>query len=439
MIRASGPMARNALEAVFRPAGRDYPLPPRTAIYGAFIDPHSGRHLDDGLALFMPGPATYTGEDVVEISLHGSPTVLDAAMAILVSQGLRPASRGEFTRRAFLSGKLDLLQAEAVVDLIEAASPAAAEEAMARLSKGLSSEIGTLSSALKDVLAELEAYIDFEDDDEIPQPAIAPRIRGVLEEMEALGMREEKARLRRDGLHAAIVGKPNVGKSSLFNALVEFDRAIVTPHPGTTRDTIDARITLEDVALILSDTAGMREKPDPIEEQGIQRSFTVLDEADLAVLVLDASRPPDRHDELILDACGSKDTILVLNKIDLGQSEQLVRFAEAHREAPSVQVSATTGRFLDELKQLMARMVSEKTSAVEFSGPAGLGKRAVLLLQAASRHLQSVCPVHEPFAPGPEIMALEIRAALDCLGEITGEQLDDGVLDRVFERFCIGK
>lgn len=435
VIRMSGPESLDILKRIFRVAAQDFQYSDRIAVYGKVIDPDTNGMLDDGIAVYMQAPASYTGEDVVELSLHGSPVILDAAVSLAVRCGARPADRGEFTRRAFLAGKLDLLQAEAVIDLIESRTLAAAEEARGRLDRSVSSQILSLSNTLKDVLAEIEAFLDFdEDEEEIPPDPHSP-LAGMIPKFEALKRSIESARIRREGINVVISGKPNVGKSTLFNALVRSERVIVTPYPGTTRDTVDDHLLLNGIAFLLCDTAGIRENPDPVEEEGIRRTTDRIETADVVIAVIDGSRPPDAEDRKALAACQGKRTVLAFNKIDLGplapQNESL---QEGRR---SIQLSAKTGEGVDSLERCLSEIGRELLESGEHSG---LSSRCLQPLGSAEAHVRNVL---ESFFNGeamsPEIVSLELRKALSFLQELTGEKVDEGILDRIFERFCVGK
>ncbi len=440
VVRMTGSDALSILQRLFEAAGDIRVLPVRRAVYGTVRDPESGRVLDDGIALFMRGPSTYTGEDMVELSLHGSPAVLDMVVRCAVRLGARPATGGEFTRRAFLAGKLDLLQAEAVIDLIEATGPSAAREARSRLDKDLSREIGRISAALKDVLAELEAYIDFDEDETEAVPDPIPQLGEILSDMRCLIRDAESGRIRREGVKAVIVGKPNVGKSTLFNALLGTERTIVTPFAGTTRDTVDERLLLGGVCFVLSDTAGIRTRPEPIEEEGIRRTVNKIVDADLVIAVFDGSLPLDEEDEAVVLACQDKNTLVAINKLDLRavvapDAPQLAALSSAR-----IPLSAKTGTGMERLLQFMEELGGKLAEPGRSAGAGSLNRRGLLLMEAAAIPLADLVKGFERAGQArAEIISLEIRRALMHLGEITGECADEGVLDRIFQRFCVGK
>ena len=353
VIRMSGPESLKLLQQVFRVSETGERFPDRTAVYGRVVNPENGTVLDEGLALVMRAPASYTGEDVVELSLHGSPVVLDAVLRLLTRLGARLAARGEFTRRAYLSGRFDLVQAEAVIDLIEARSLGAAQQALSNLNNRLSQEIRDISAAMKDILATVEAHIDFDEDEEEPAPRIGDSLNELLRTIEALMRRGEAARVRREGINVVIAGKPNVGKSTLFNALTGSDRVIVTPYPGTTRDPVDDYLLLGDLCFLLCDTAGIREQSDPIEEEGIHRSRKRMSDADLVLAVVDGASPLQDEDAALLAACRDKGTIVVLNKIDLGLVSDPASEVFGPRQWPRIAISAKTGENLHLLEDLM--------------------------------------------------------------------------------------
>jgi tRNA modification GTPase len=440
VIRMSGPDAISIARQMFHPAKGRPELPDRRAIYGRVIDPECGSILDDGIALVMRGPASYTGEDVVEISIHGSPVVLDMVTHLIVKMGARHADRGEFTRRAFLCGHIDLVQAEAIIDLIEATSPLAAHEARGRLDRDLSNEIAMISSDLKDLVAQLDALIDFDEDDEEAMPSPEPLLRGALSRMERLIREAAAGRIRREGIKTVVVGKPNVGKSTLFNALLRSDRMIVTPYPGTTRDPVEERLILGEVSFAIWDTAGLRDRPDAIEAEGIRRTRKQMLSADLALAVFDGSMDLNDEDRGVVCACHDKETVIILNKVDLG-SVLDPRSADLGPDHwPRLQLSAATGTGLDSLLGLLQSRGAELARGLENRSHAALTHRCLQLMETAATPMRSlILQIETGCLPGPEIVSLELRRALAAIQEITGERMDDEILDRIFGRFCIGK
>jgi tRNA modification GTPase len=440
VIRMTGPDSLSILQRLFESAADRGEFPVRRAVYGTVRDPEAGSVLDDGIALFMRGPSTYTGEDMVELSLHGSPAVLDMVVRCAVRLGARPATGGEFTRRAFLAGKLDLLQAEAVIDLIEATGPCAVREARSRLDKDLSREIGRISGALKDVLAELEAYIDFDEDETEPVPDPIPQVGEILSDMRSLIRDAESGRIRREGVKAVIVGKPNVGKSTLFNALLGTDRTIVTPFAGTTRDTVDERLLLGEVCFVLSDTAGIRTRPEPIEEEGIRRTLEKIADADLVIAVFDGSLPLDEEDEAVVLACEDKNALVAINKLDLRAVVAPDAPKLAALSSERIPLSAKTGIGMEKLLHLLEELGGKLAEPGRSAGEGSLTRRGLLLMEAAVIPLDSLVKGFEREGQASaEIISLEIRRALMLLEEMTGESADEGVLDRIFHRFCVGK
>jgi tRNA modification GTPase len=438
VIRLSGPDTVPILKKIFRFNGADFP--DRKAVYGEIVNPVNDSALDDGIAVVMRGPSSYTGEDVAELSLHGSPVILDAAVRMITELGARLATRGEFTRRAFLSGRIDLVQAEAVIDLIESRSQTAVEQARSRLDRTLSKEVDEISNALKDILAELEAYIDFDEDDVEPAPEMETPLREVFGKMEKLRNNSEKGRISRDGANTVISGKPNVGKSTLFNALMGIDRMIVTPHPGTTRDPVDDYLLLEGMSFRLWDTAGIREDAEAVEEEGIRRSRARLEDADVILAVLDGSATPDEQDAAVLEAGRGREMIVVLNKTDLGLAIDPKVQPPGSEGVPFVAISAKTGEGVESLERLLVEIGGKLTKGDDKGSVASLNSRCLMLMEAASIPLKSLL---NSFEQGekiePEIASVELRRALGSLEEITGERVDEGILDRIFERFCVGK
>ena len=437
VIRLSGSGAARCAGAVFRASdGRALAEhPPRTLVYGALSD-RDGREIDRVLATWSPAPHSYTGEETAELQCHGSPAVLQLALDSLFAHGARQAGRGEFTRRAFLNGKLDLAQAEAVMDLIDAETPGAVRQAAGQLSGALSRRVEKVYAALVDVMAHFHAVLDYPDED--IDPFTAHTIREALEgadgALEALLATYRRGSMLTRGVPCAIVGPPNAGKSTLLNALVGYERAIVTDIPGTTRDTVEERCVLGDVLLRLIDTAGLRETRDTVERIGVARSRAAMAEAGLILVVLDRSRPVAVEDlALVEEAMALAPTILVWNKADLPPAGTPAVRGEL---PPVVELSARTGAGLERLGEQVARSLP---------APAG-GTEGELLTnarqaEAAGRALEALRRAAAALAAGvtPDAVLTDVEEALSALGELTGRTVREDVTARICQRFCGGK
>ena len=437
ILRLSGPKAREIAAAVFRPAagGGLADRPARRLVYGTLLD-RNGAPIDQVLATWSPGPNSYTGEDTAELQCHGSPAVLALGLEALFAHGARQALAGEFTRRAFLNGRMDLAQAEAVIDLIDAETAEGARNAYGQLSGALSRRVDAIYDGLTDVLAHFHAVLDYPDED--IDPFTADTIRAALNEalsrLDALLATYDRGSLLSAGAPCAIVGRPNVGKSSLLNALLGYDRAIVTNVPGTTRDTLEERVRLGGVLLRLVDTAGLRQSDDPVERLGVDRSRSALERARLALLVLDGGQPLTREDEdAIAAAQDAPNLICVVNKSDLAPALDVETLRE--RFPKLCVVSAATGDGLEELER-----------AISACFPAGADEAGSLLTnarqaEAASRARSSVASALEGLEVGmtPDALLTDAEEAMAALGELTGRSVREDITDRIFSRFCVGK
>ena len=440
ILRLSGPRAVEVAQASFRPLNKT-PLSqhrPHELVYGDLLD-RDGQPIDRVLCTFSRGPVSYTGEDTAEFQCHGSPMVLSLGLEALFSRGARQARAGEFTRRAFLNGKLDLAQAEAVGDLLEARSREGARHAAGQLTGALSRRIGAVYSALVDIMAHFHAVLDYPDED--IDPFRMEELSGQLSRQEAalraLAGSYRRGQYIRDGVPCAIVGRPNAGKSSLLNALVGFDRAIVTNIPGTTRDTVEERAELGGVTLRLIDTAGLRDSDDPIEQLGVERSRAAMEEAALVLLVVDGTEKATREDADLARAIAGtgKPWVLVRSKGDLA-GENADDLAALAQGAPLVSLSARTGEGLDDLGR-----------AVEELFPKGTEDKAGELItnarqaEAASRALDCVVRAGQALTDGvtPDALLTDVEEALEALGELTGQSVREDVTDRIFSKFCVGK
>ncbi len=432
IVRLSGPESRRAVEALFTPfSGKklsDYP--PGMLVYGALRD-QEGKLLDQCLATWSAAPRSYTGEDTAELQCHGSPAVLTAALEALFSLGVRQARAGEFTRRAFLNGRMDLTQAEAVIDLIDAETPAAARCAASQLGGAMSRKIGGIYDTLVDLVAHFDVVLDYSDEDLEPfdQEEITAAVGRAAGELEALGASYRRGRRLYDGVGCAIVGRPNSGKSSLLNALLGYDRAIVTDIPGTTRDTVEERAAVGGVLLRLIDTAGLRETGDAVERMGVERSRQALQRAELALVLIDGTAGVTGEDRAILElARGVPQVVVIATKADLPG------FALPELEGV-LALSSRTGAGLPELEREIARRFPDGGSE---GGEILTSRRQA---EAVGRAAQCLRAVFEGMERGmtPDALLSDVELALDALGEVTGRVVKDDVTERIFERFCVGK
>ncbi len=436
ILRLSGPEAASIVEKCFQPLGpkglREHK--PRELVYGDLLD-SGGQPIDRVLCTYSRGPSSYTGEDTAELQCHGSPMVLALGLEALFAAGARQARAGEFTRRAFLNGRLDLAQAEAVGDLLSAQSREGARHAAGQLAGALSKRIGDIYSALVDVMAHFHAVLDYPDEDIDPfrLEELDTALSDQEGELNALLASCGRGRLLREGVPCAIVGRPNAGKSSLLNAMLGWDRAIVTDIPGTTRDTVEERCELGGVPLRLIDTAGLRDTDDPVEKLGVERSRRAMEEAGLILVLIDASQPAVEEDFVLLqEAMSLAPTILVWTKGDLPQAPIPVVNMEM---PPSVTVSAKV-RDLDEL-------CNEISCAFPQDLWGGYGEILTNARQeeAAGRAREAVRRARGALEAGmtPDALLTDVEEALQALGELTGQSVREDVTDRIFSKFCVGK
>ncbi len=456
VIRVSGAESFELVQPLFRFSGQDSGLPPSHMLtYGRIVDPATQETLDEVLVAFMRAPRTYTREDVVEIQGHGGPLLLQRILRLLLSHGARLANPGEFTLRAFLNGRLDLAQAESVMDLISARTEAGQRLAMQQLQGRISSQVQDARHAILGVIARIEASIDFPEDD-IPTPRadeLRPLVTIALDKVEHLLAGAEQGRLYRQGLRTAIIGRPNVGKSSLLNALLRTERAIVTPIAGTTRDTVEEIANLRGIPLYLIDTAGITPTADPVEQIGVQRSRAAAESAEVVLLVFDGSAPFSEQDRQVsaeLRAMGfgqdraasqsaerPRTILIAINKADQEQVLDLTEVQQLWPGVNCVSTSTITGAGLGELEDTLAQLV--------LAGRASFGEEALVTsarhqaaLRGAAEHLHASLRALAQELP-LDFVSIDLTAAYHTLGEVTGETASEDLLERIFSEFCIGK
>ena len=432
ILRISGPRSEAVLRRVFRPArGEGEAFPSHLMVYGHVVS--GNEKIDEAMAVLMRAPRSYTREDVAEIHTHGGRMMASRALELALASGARQAEPGEFTRRAFLNGRLDLSQAEAVMGLISAGGRQAAKAAMRQLDGGPSQFIREVLDKLYGLMAGLEAAIDYPE--EVEEAEATSSLRdGVLTLARQLedACDERGVKMLERGMDVVLCGRPNVGKSSLLNALLGEDKAIVTDVPGTTRDILTGSIEINGLPVTLSDTAGLRDTHDTVERIGVSRAQKAMARADVVILVIDAGQPLSREDEDLLLSPPEGEFAVVLNKSDLcacvtsGEIKRLCAFA------PVIALSALTGEGLDDLKDYLKEKAGEPSRlAITTSRHLAAARRAIESLRQAALSLAAGVPL--------DLAAVDMRDALSALSEITGDEVEERILDQVFSNFCVGK
>lgn len=438
IVRLSGPEALSIAEHLFRPGDSRKHVSAQstyTLLYGHVVE--NGEVIDEALLTVMRAPKTYTTQDVVEINCHGGLIPLRRTLELCLAHGARLADPGEFTRRAFYFGRLDLAQAEAVSDLVAARTEAAAQAALSQLQGHLSSRVEDMRQEIVSLLAQLEVQIDFGEDDldEMPPDEMGQRLEALSAQVGSLLATADQGRLVREGVRVALAGRPNVGKSSLMNALLGEERMIVTAFPGTTRDVVEESLNLRGIPVVLIDTAGLREVSNEVEQAGVDRAQQALAQADFLLLVLDRSEPLQPEDRELLDSLPAPRVVLVMNKCDLAaawEAEEIEGFA-----APQVQTSALEGTGLEALREALA----EKIGTQGQEHPAEVIVTNLRHQQALAHTVEALERALGSSRRGAteEYLAADLHDALAALGEITGATSREDIIDQIFERFCIGK
>ncbi|MEM8805185.1 MAG: tRNA uridine-5-carboxymethylaminomethyl(34) synthesis GTPase MnmE [Cyanobacteria bacterium P01_G01_bin.38] len=436
IVRLSGATAMAIAEQLFEAPGRQ-PWESHRVLYGYVKAPKTQQVIDEALLLLMASPRSYTREDVVEFHCHGGIMAVQQVLQLCVAQGARLAQPGEFTLRAFLNGRLDLTQAEGISDLVGAQSPQAAQAALAGLQGKLAEPIRQLRSSCLDVLAEVEARIDFADDlPPLDETWVRSQLDTVLTQVTQILDTAHQGELLRIGLKVAIVGRPNVGKSSLLNAWSRSDRAIVTPLPGTTRDVVESQLVVGGIPIQVLDTAGIREATDQVEQMGILRSQQVAQAADLILLTLDAAAGWTDAEQQLYELVTAKPYILVVNKIDLVDAPDKILPALSPNP-PVVYTAAVQSEGIESLEQTILETVKAGQVSAANTTLAINQRQAAALTQAKSA-LEQVCITIQNDLP-LDFWTIDLRDTIRALGTVTGEEMTESMLDQIFSRFCIGK
>lgn len=462
IIRISGEKSLDILEKVFVPIKKKYnknsdeisserflpesmdmtigaPIVNRRLTYGNIVDPATGRVIDEVLAVYMRAPYTYTTEDVVEINCHGSIVALRKTLELVLREGARIAEPGEFTKRAFLNGRLDLSQAEAVIDLIKSKTDKNFDLAMEQLSGGLSERIKQIRNLIMDLLVNITVNLDYPDEDieELTYENMNKSLLQIGNMIEILLSTSNTGRLIKEGISIAIIGKPNVGKSSLMNALLREQRAIVTEIPGTTRDTIEEAISIQNIPVKLTDTAGIRKTHDTIEQIGIEKSKESFNKADLILFMLDKSRALEKEDLEIIDIIGERKVIVLLNKNDLGQE---ISVEEISQRLPNSKIITTAIAKAEGINQIEQEIVD-----LVYGGQVRQNESLLItnarhksLLEGAMTAIKDALSMTEA-KEALDFIEIDVKRSYEILGEIIGETVSEDIIDEVFARFCLGK
>ncbi|WP_391571865.1 tRNA uridine-5-carboxymethylaminomethyl(34) synthesis GTPase MnmE [Cohnella sp.] len=439
VVRVSGPEAINSVAKLFRSKLDLREAASHTVQYGWIIDPQSDRRIDEVLVTVMKGPRSFTAEDVVEISTHGGIVAVKSVLELVLRHGVRLAEPGEFTKRAFLNGRIDLAQAEAVIDLIRSKSDRAFQVARRQAEGAVSKKIFPLRQQLIELIAHVEVNIDYPEHDveDVTAELIRSNCRQVQEEVNELLQRSNEGKILREGIVTAIVGRPNAGKSSLLNALARENKAIVTDIPGTTRDIVEESVSLSGIPLRLLDTAGIRETEDIVEQIGVERSHGALNDADLILLVLNRHEELHEDERKLLQQLKDRSTIIVVNKIDLPEK---LDAAEIERDYPSeriVYLSAKEGQGIEQLERAVTGMFF--SGAVESGDITYVSNtRHITLLHQTRQSLEDA--IQATFEGVPiDLIQIDITASWESLGQILGDAAGDSLLDQIFSQFCLGK
>jgi len=452
IIKISGKDAFSIAEAIFQRSrasldgvrsegdALSFPLNSHRLYLGHIVNPDTGKVLDEVLLSVMKAPRTYTRENVVEINTHSGFIVMTSILDLVIQKGARLADPGEFTKRAFLSGRIDLTQAEAVIDIINSRTEKSLEIATSQIKGDLKNRIESIRRSMIDILTQIEAAIDFSEDVEdvfdldIIRQTLDKRVINALSE---LVEQYKNAHYLRDGLKMVVIGRPNVGKSSLMNRLIQEDRVIVTPIPGTTRDLIEETLNIHGIPVILADSAGLHETKDPVEVIGIEKTRTYIRASDLVLFMIDANEPFTREDQKIYETIDDKQLILIINKIDLVENGVIPEIPETWGPISNIKISALYGTGLNSLKDFIAKLViGDQNLEIQNTIIPNLRHKIALeeSFEFAVSSREQICQ-----GSSLELVAMDIKDALDSLGKILGDAAKADVIEQIFNRFCIGK
>ncbi|MFD1992011.1 tRNA uridine-5-carboxymethylaminomethyl(34) synthesis GTPase MnmE [Paenibacillus nicotianae] len=439
VIRVSGPQSIGEVDQLFRGKQKLVDADSHTVHYGYIIDPDSGEKMEEVLVTIMRAPRSFTTEDVVEISSHGGVVSVRRLMELLLQQQIRIAEPGEFTKRAFLNGRIDLSQAEGVIDLIRSKSDKAFSVALRQVEGKLSRQIKPLQQILIEMVAHIEVNIDYPEHDveSVTSDFIKQKSMEVIGGIDELLRTANEGKILREGITTAIVGRPNVGKSSLLNTLAQDNRAIVTDIPGTTRDVIEEFVTINNIPLKLLDTAGIRETIDVVEKIGVERSRTAVSEADLILLVLNHNEALHEDEIQLLEQLKDRQVIIIVNKMDLYRQLDLVKLEEYFPKESIVTMSVKEQKGIDKLEEAISTLFfGGKLESADLTYVSNV--RHIALLKQAKRSLQDAYQASDEMIP-IDLIQIDVRLAWEQLGEIIGDSAPDSLIDQIFSQFCLGK
>lgn len=439
IIRISGEEALLILQEIFEFHGDTDTFTSRRMTYGKIIDKEKNQIIDEVLAVYMKGPKTYTAEDVVEINCHGSMVSLRKTLALVLRKGARLAEPGEFTKRAFLNGRLDLSQAEAVIDMIRAKTDKSFDVAVSQLEGRLSLKVEEIRQKLLDLLVDITVNIDYPDEDieEMTYEKLEESIVETQDMIEKLLATSSTGKMIREGIKIAIVGKPNVGKSSLMNGLLKETRAIVTDIPGTTRDTIEEVLSIRNIPVYLVDTAGIRETSDKVEKMGIEKSKEAFNQADFILFLLDGSRPLEEEDLQIMEFLKERKSLVLINKRDLGEAISIEEISAKLPASQVIEASLLKGQGITEIEDAVEDLVYGG-EIVQKESMMVNNVRHIELLEQAVKSLTDALHMSER-REALDFIEVDVKNAYERLGEIIGETVSDDIINEVFARFCLGK